>query len=68
MILNKHEFDFHNFKIMEFVGLVHVKSIGFWRRSYIWVFFSDYQLLYLNKYYLIFVLLFDMHVIILYSS
>ena len=28
-IFNKHEYDFHNSKIMEFVGLIHAKKLGF---------------------------------------
>ena len=30
MIFNKHEYDFHNFKIIKFMKLIHAKSIGFW--------------------------------------
>ena len=29
-ILNKYEDNFHNSKTMEFVGLIHTKSIGLW--------------------------------------
>ena len=29
-ILNKHEHDFHNSKIMEFIGFIHEKSNGLW--------------------------------------
>ena len=68
LILNKQEWFFHNFKIMEFVRLIHAKSIGFWWGPHIWVFFFLLSIAMLNKYYLIFVLLFDIHVIILYLN
>ena len=42
---NKHEDNFHNFKIMEFVKLIHTRSIGLWWGPYIWVFSSNCQLL-----------------------
>ena len=45
LILNKQEGNFHNSKKMEFVRLIHARSIGLWWGPYIWDFSSNRQLL-----------------------
>ena len=45
LIFNKHEWIFVTPETMEFMRLVHAKSIGLWWRPYIWVFSLDCQLL-----------------------
>ena len=52
---------------MEFMGLIHGKSIELWWEPYIWVLFWLLTAMF-SEDCLIFVLLFDMHVIISYLS
>ena len=47
LIFNKHEWIFVTLETMEFMRLIHAKSIGLWWGPYIWVFSSNCQLLYL---------------------
>ena len=44
-IINKHEGDFHNSETMEFVRLIHARSIGFWWDSTYMAFSLIYWLL-----------------------
>ena len=65
LILNKREGNSHNFKIMEFVGLIHAKSIGLWWGPNICDFMIDWliDLIVIHDW---LIPLYDMHAIILY--